>query len=58
VIIPFLLVGVYLGFYLGDLWGYSKALLAVVFSAVGLVAAFAIIIKMIGRLVVGDQSTA
>jgi NADH:ubiquinone oxidoreductase subunit K len=57
VIAPVLLLSVYLGFYLGNLWGYSKALLALVFSAIGLAAGFAIIIGVITRLVGTDQPT-
>jgi len=57
VIIPFLLLGVYLGFYLGDIWDYSKTLLAVVFSAIGLIVSFTVIIRMIGRLVACERPT-
>ena len=57
VIIPFLLLGVYLGFYLGDIWDYSKTLLAVVFSAIGLIVSFTVIIRIIGRLVACERPT-
>jgi F0F1-type ATP synthase assembly protein I len=47
VLTPFVLLGVYLGFYLGGLTGASKTILAIVFSLVGLVASMAILVRMI-----------
>ena len=35
VIAPLVLLGVYLGFYAGEVWGYSKSILAIVFSTIG-----------------------
>jgi F0F1-type ATP synthase assembly protein I len=57
VIAPFLLLGVYLGFYLGDSWGYSRTLLAIIFSAIGLLASFVVIVKLIGHIAAGDRAT-
>jgi F0F1-type ATP synthase assembly protein I len=51
VIAPLVLLGVYLGFYLGDALGYSKAILAIVFSTIGFLVAIAILVKVITILV-------
>ena len=47
VLAPLMLLGVYLGFYVGGLMGYSKTFLAIVFSLVGLLASMAILVRMI-----------
>lgn len=51
VIAPLLLLGVYLGFYLGDVYGYSKTILAIVFSTVGFLVSMAILVKAITVIV-------
>jgi hypothetical protein len=51
VITPLVLSGVYLGYYLGGLWGYSKSVLAIVFSTAGFLAAVVILRAIIVRLV-------
>jgi F0F1-type ATP synthase assembly protein I len=56
IVAPFVLGGVYLGFYLGDLWGYSKSILAIVFSTAGFLAAVAIVSKVITKVVARSSS--
>ena len=51
VITPLLLLGVYLGYYVGDAAGYSKSVLAIAFSTAGFLAGMAILFRVI-RLVV------
>jgi F0F1-type ATP synthase assembly protein I len=51
VIAPLVLLGVYLGFYLGGVFGYSKAVLAIVFSTVGFLASMVILVKAITVIV-------
>lgn len=51
VIAPLVLFGVYLGFYLGDVYGYSKTILAIVFSTVGFLVSMAILVKAITVIV-------
>jgi F0F1-type ATP synthase assembly protein I len=51
VLTPLILGGVLLGFYLGDLMGYSRSVLAIAFSTAGFLAGMAIIFRVI-RLVV------
>jgi F0F1-type ATP synthase assembly protein I len=51
VLMSLVLLGVYLGFYVGDLTGYSKTVLAIVFSLVGLLASMAILVRMITTIV-------
>ncbi len=50
VVTPLVLFGVYLGYYVGDLIGYSKSILAIAFSTVGFLAAIAILSKAIVRI--------
>lgn len=45
---PLVLFGVFLGFYLGDVLGYSKTILAIVFSTAG----FLLSIFIVGRVIV------
>jgi hypothetical protein len=47
VIAPLLLLGVYLGFYVGDALGYSKAIWAIAFSTVGFLVGFFIVLKLV-----------
>jgi F0F1-type ATP synthase assembly protein I len=47
VIAPLLLFGVYLGFYVGDALGYSKAIWAIAFSTVGFIVGFFIVLKLV-----------
>lgn len=51
VVAPLVLFGVYLGYYLGDRLGYSKSILAIVFSTIGFLIAIAILSKGIARIV-------
>ncbi len=48
---PLVLFGVYLGYYLGESLGYSKSIMAIVFSTIGFLAAIAILTKAIARIV-------
>lgn len=50
VVAPFVLFGVYLGYYIGDLVGYSKSILAIAFSTICFLAAIAILSKAIVRI--------
>ena len=51
VIAPLVLLGVYLGFYVGDAVGYSRTILAIAFSTVGFLASIVILVKVIAALV-------
>ena len=51
VIAPLVLLGVYLGYYVGDAVGYSRTLLAILFSTLGFLAAIAILVKLVVRMV-------
>jgi hypothetical protein len=51
IVAPLVLAGVYLGFYAGDVWGYSKSILAIVFSTVGFLVAMLILRILIGVIV-------
>ena len=58
VLTPLVLGGVYLGFYVGDAVGYSKSLLAILFSTVGFVAGMLVIFRVIRFVVTGaDQAS-
>jgi len=47
VVTPLVLLGIYLGYYVGGEIGYSKSILAIVFSTVGFLAAMGIVVKAI-----------
>ncbi len=47
VIAPLVLLGVYLGFYVGDATGYPRSLLAIAFSTLGFLASILILVKII-----------
>ena len=51
VITPLVLSGVYLGFYVGDVVGYSGTVLAIAFSTVGFIAGMAVIFRVIKTVV-------
>lgn len=51
VIAPLVLLGVYLGFYVGDAVGYSRTILAIAFSTVGFLVSIVILVKVIAALV-------
>jgi hypothetical protein len=51
VIAPLVLLGVYLGFYAGDVWGYSRSILAIVFSTIGFLVSILIVSKLIVTIV-------
>jgi F0F1-type ATP synthase assembly protein I len=58
VIGPMVLLGVYFGFYLGGVLGYSQPILAIVFSTVAFLAAVWIVIKIVVLIVKRSQPTA
>jgi hypothetical protein len=51
VMTPLVLGGVFLGFYVGGVVGYSQSVLAIAFSTVGFVAGMAIIFRVIRAVV-------
>ncbi len=51
VITPLLLLGVYLGYYVGDATGYSKSVLAITFSTTGFLTGMAILFRVIRSVV-------
>ena len=51
VITPLLLLGIYLGYYVGGAAGYSKSVLAIAFSTAGFLAGMAILFKVIRSVV-------
>ena len=51
VITPLVLGGIFLGFYVGGVVGYSQSVLAIAFSTVGFVAGMAIIFRVIKSVV-------
>ena len=57
VLTPLVLGGVYLGFYVGDAVGYSRTLLAVLFSTVGFVAGMLVIFRVIKFVVAGAEAS-
>ena len=54
VLTPLILGGVFLGFYIGGTIGYSKSLLAILFSTAGFVAGMMVIFRVIRLVVAGD----
>ena len=50
ILAPVLIAAVFLGFYVADAYGYSRPLLAIAFSAVGLLVSMAAIVKLAGRI--------
>jgi F0F1-type ATP synthase assembly protein I len=51
VVTPLVLLGIYVGYYVGDLTGFSKSILAILFSTLGFLAAMAIVVKAIVMIV-------
>ena len=51
VITPLVLLGVYLGYYVGDEAGYSRSVLAIAFSTAGFLAGMAILFRVIRSVV-------
>jgi NADH:ubiquinone oxidoreductase subunit K len=51
-ITPLVLLGVYLGYYVGDAAGYSKSILAIAFSTAGFLTGMAILFRVIRSVVV------
>lgn len=47
VLTPLVLLGIFLGYYVGDQVGYSKSVLAIAFSTVGFLAGMAIVFRVI-----------
>jgi protein-S-isoprenylcysteine O-methyltransferase Ste14 len=54
IVTAFVLLGVFMGFYLSDLTGLSKGVLAVLLATGGLFVSLPIILKMTLRMVAGD----
>lgn len=48
VMAPLVLLGVYLGYYVGGQTGYSKSLLAIAFSTAGFVGSIFILFRIVG----------
>jgi len=57
VVAPLVLVGVYLGLYVGGVVGYSKSILAIAFSTVGFLISMAILSKVITFVVARSGRT-
>ncbi len=51
VLTPLIIGGVYLGYYVGDAVGYSKSVLAILFSTAGFVAGMAVLFRVIRTVV-------
>ncbi len=51
VLTPLVLLGVYLGYYVGDAVGYSKSVLAIAFSTAGFLGGMAILFRVIRAVV-------
>ena len=51
VLAPLILLGVWLGYYVGGATGYSKTVLAVLFSTAGFLAAMVIVVQVIRSVV-------
>ena len=47
VLTPLVLLGVYLGYYVGDQVGYSKSAFAIAFSTVGFLAGITVVFRVI-----------
>ncbi|MDV3244280.1 MAG: hypothetical protein LYZ66_03780 [Nitrososphaerales archaeon] len=56
VVAPLVLFGVYLGFYVGGVVGYSKSILAIAFSTIGFLAAIVILSKAIVKMVARGEA--
>jgi len=50
-ITPLVLLGVYLGYYVGGVTGYSKSVLAIAFSTAGFLVGMAIVFRVIKSVV-------
>jgi hypothetical protein len=57
VVTPLVLLGVYVGYYVGDLVGFPRSILAILFSTVGFIGAIAILTKAIVKLVVRSSAS-
>jgi len=51
VVTPLVLLGIYVGYYVGGVIGYSKSILAIAFSTLGFLIAMAIVVKVIVMIV-------
>jgi hypothetical protein len=58
VITPLVLLGVYLGYYVGGAVGYSKSILAIAFSTVGFVSGMAVLFRVIRSVVAWTSGSA
>lgn len=52
VITPLVLLGVYLGYYVGNALGYPKSVFAIAFSTVGFLAGMTVVFRVIKSVVV------
>ncbi len=55
VMTPLVLLGVYLGYYVGDAVGYSKSVLAIAFSTAGFLGGMAILFRVIRAVAAGTE---
>ena len=56
VITPLILIGVYLGYYVGGETGYSKSFLAIAFSTAGFLGGMAVIFRVIRHVVTWSEN--
>ena len=57
VVTPLVLLGVYLGYYVGDAVGYSKSVLAIAFSTAGFLAGMAVLFRVIRFVVAWTEES-
>lgn len=57
VLTPLILGGVYLGYYVADMAGYSRSVLAIAFSTLGFVVGMAVIFRVIRAVVTRTDQT-
>jgi hypothetical protein len=56
VLTPLILGGVYLGYYVGDVVGYSKSILAIAFSTAGFLIGMLVIFRVIRIVVAAGEA--
>jgi hypothetical protein len=56
VMVPILLASVLLGFYVADAYGYSRTVVGVAFSAIGLLVSLVIVVRLAGRIAKSTQA--
>jgi membrane protein DedA with SNARE-associated domain len=57
IVTPLVIFGVYLGYYVGGVIGYSKPVLGIVFSTIGFIVAIAIVTRAIVWIVARSAGT-